>query len=87
MPLALNAIMTFASYEVEDTGTRLRFVCANPGGGEPSDYSVFLTDADLAGISSTSALKALVTSKLNRQYRSAGIATKLDALIGQSITI
>lgn len=87
MSLATDAIMTFSAYDVEDGGIRLRFVCSNPGGGEPSDYDVFVTDAELAGTANLAQLKTLVTTKLNRRYRAVGLATKLDPLIGQTITI
>ena len=87
MSLATNAIMTFSAYDAEDGGIRLRFVCSNPGGGEPSDYDVFITDDELAGTANLAALKTLVTTKLNRRYRAVGLATKLDPLIGQTITI
>lgn len=87
MSLASNATMTFTGYRIEHNGIRMSFVCANPGGGEPSDYDVFLTDEELSGAVNTAALKTLVTSKLGRLYRATGLSGKLDPLIGQSITI
>jgi hypothetical protein len=87
MPLQANAIMTFVGYRIEGTGLTMQFVCSNPGGGEPSDYDVFLTDAEVTGTANLAALKTLVTTKLNRKYRATGLATKLDPLIGQTITI
>lgn len=87
MALAANAVMTFTAYDVEDDGIRLRFVCSNPGGGEPSDYDILLTDAELAGVSTQAQLKTLVTTKLQRRWRAYGIASKIDQFVGQSITI
>lgn len=87
MPLAANAIMTFIGYTIEDTGVRMRFVCSNPGGGEPSDYECLLTDAEVSGSANTAALRTLVTNKLNRRYRATGLSAKLDPLIGQTMTI
>jgi hypothetical protein len=87
MGLAANATMTFTRYEVTDTGVDLIFVCPNPGGGEPSEYKVNLTDAEIASVSTTPQLKTLVTTKLSRRYRATGLSTKLDALIGQSVVI
>ena len=87
MALRANAVLKFTSYGVEDGGIRLGFVCADPGAGEASDYFVFLSDADLAGVSTLAALKTLVTTKLQRQFRASGIATKLDPLLGTTITV
>lgn len=88
MALAANAVMTFEGYDILETGgIIMKFVCANPGGGNPSDYTVYITDAELTGTSNTAALRTLVTTKLNRKYRATGLATKLDPLIGQTVTI
>jgi len=88
MPLAANAIMTFVGYDIIETGgISMKFVCSNPGGGEPSDYTVFITDAELTGTANLAALKTLVTDKLKRRYRATGLSTKLDPLIGSTITI
>ena len=94
MTLNENAVMTFQSpdgvtpaYQVTDDGIMMWFVCGDPGPNMPTGYSVLVTDAELAGISTTAQLKTLVTTKLQRKYRATGISTKLDSLIGQSITI
>lgn len=87
MPLAPNAVMTFTAYTVLDDVILMRFVCSNPGGGEPSDYTVTITDAELNGTANVAALKTLVTTKLQRKFRANGLATKLDPLIGNTITI
>ncbi len=87
MALAASAVMTFVGYAVEDGGVRMRFVCSNPGGGEPSDYDILLTDAEIAGVSTTAQLRTLVTSKLGRKLRATGFTSKLDPFIGQTVTI
>lgn len=94
MPLQSNATMTFTvfpewgkAYQVEDGGIRLHFLCPNPGPGQVSDYFIFLTDADLAGVNNQSQLATLVTTKLNRALRAAGIASKLDQFVGQSLVV
>lgn len=87
MTLAANAVMTFTDYQVTDQGILFHFVCANPGPGQPSDYYVLVTDTELAGVSTQQQLVTLVTGKLQRRFRATGIATKLDPLVGQSITI
>lgn len=87
MAINANASLTFTSYEVVDDGTRLNFVCANPGPGLPSDYVVLLTDAEIAGTTTNAQLKTLVTTKLSRKLRATGLASKLDALLGQAVTV
>lgn len=87
MSLATNATMIFSAYAVEDGGIRLRFVCSNPGGGEPSDYDCVLTDAEIAGVNTQAQLRTLVTTKLGRKLRATGFTAKLDPFIGQSVTI
>ena len=87
MPLATNAVMTFASYDVTDGDIRFHFVCAAPGAGMESDYYVTLTDVDLATVTTAAQLRTLLTTKLQRKLRASGIASKLDAFIGQTITI
>jgi len=87
MGLKENATMTFMDYQVEDGGIRLHFLCPDPGPGEASDYFVLVTDDELSGISSLPELKQLVTAKLERALRATNIASKLDGLIGQSLTI
>lgn len=87
MALQANANMTFNRYVVEDDGIRLWFVCSNPGGGEPSDYTIFFTDAELSAITTQVQLRSAVITKLQRAYRATNIATKLDQFIGQSVTI
>ena len=87
MGLKVNATLTFTSYTVDDEGIHLHFVSPDPGPGEPSDYYVLLTDTDLANATTQAAVVNAVQNKLNRAFRFQGIAPKLDALIGQSLTV
>jgi hypothetical protein len=87
MAVAPNAVMVFTSYVVEDEGIRFHFVCANPGPGQPTDYYVHCTDAEIATVTTQSDLRILLTDKLNRSIRTAGLGPKLDSFIGQSITV
>lgn len=87
MPLRSNAVMTFASYTVEDAGIRFHFICADPGPGMESDYYVFAADGELSAISTANQLRSLMLAKLNRAIRRNGFASKLDPLIGQTVTV
>ena len=79
---------TFTSYEVLDTGVQLHFISPDPGAGQPTDWYVVVTDAELVGATTTILLRQLVLDKLNRKFRAAnGIATRLDPFIGQSLII
>jgi hypothetical protein len=77
----------FDSYEVADDGIALHFVSPDPGPGRPSDYFVTVTDAELAAAANAAQLRTLVTAKLQRKFRAAGISTKLDAFIGSTIDL
>lgn len=79
--------LTFIDYAVTDNGVEMRFLADNPGAGNPSYYTILITDAEIAGISTAPQLRTLVTTKLNRKLRATGFATKLDPFIGQSVTI
>lgn len=87
MALKPNASLTFTRYEVTDTGVRFWFVCPDPGPGEQSGYSVFLTDAEMGAITSLATFNSALLAKLKRYWRAEGIASKLDSLIGRSITL
>lgn len=87
MALRANATLTFTGYTVEDGGITLRFLCGDPGGGEPSDYTVLLTDAEIATVANAAQFRSLVLGKLQRKLRASGIATRLDLYIGQSVTL
>jgi hypothetical protein len=81
------ADLTFKGYAVQDTGIQMDFVNFFPGPGKPTDYSIFLTDAELSAVATQVQLRTLVTTKLQRKLQAAGIATKLDQFIGQTVTI
>ena len=87
MGLNPNVSMTFTEYGITDTGIQMNFVCYNPGPGLPTDYTVFLTDAEIAAVSNLAQFKSLVLGKLQRKFRATGIASKLDQYIGQSVVI
>lgn len=89
MPIVVdpNAVMKFVNYEVEDTGIRFFFDCQNPGPGRRVQYTVFATDAELSGVTTQPQLQSLLVTKLQRSIRQAGIASKLDALLNQTLTI
>lgn len=87
MALAANSTFTFSSYSITDTGIELKWVCAAPGSGEPNDYSIFVTDAELGGVTNLATFRTLVDAKLARKFRAANIASRLDSLIGQTRTV
>lgn len=78
---------TFSSYSTTDTGIDLRFVIDDPGPGRPSEWTVALSDAELAGISTMAQFRSLVIAKLQRKVLNAGIGARLDPLIGQTVQI
>lgn len=79
--------MTFSRYSVEDGGVRLYFVAGPRSGGEPSDYCILLTDAQLAAAGTAVDFLALVMTSLSRKVKASGIAARLDPLIGRKVTI
>ena len=79
--------MTFSGYCVEDSGVRLNFTAGPRQGGEKSDYSIFASDAELAALSSAADFLTFVTARLNRKVKAAGIASRLDGLIGRKVVI
>ncbi len=87
MGLAINATMVFMSYQVQDSGIQFHFVCPDPGGEQPSDYYILVTDAEVAAITTLASAKTLILNKLARKYRALNIASKLDQFIGQSVVI
>lgn len=87
MAVKSNAVFRFTDYAVGDDGVRLHFVCADPGAGEASDYYVLLTFADVQGLTDLASFNTLVMTRLQRNVRAQGIASKLDALISRTVTI
>jgi hypothetical protein len=88
-----NATFTFDRYDINDNGINLTFLCANPGPGNESYWTVRITDAELATVrTDTQAhtladVRALAVAKLQRRIRGSSIANLLDGAIGQSVTI
>lgn len=74
-------ILTFTRYRIVRDGIEIYFTDAE------NTYMVFLTDAELNTANSQIALRNLLTTKLERQINRVGIASKLDAFIGQNITV
>ncbi len=88
MPLPVGATMTLVEYAVIDDGIVFRFLCVNPGAGMPSYYDVLMTDAELTATTTQPQLRNALTTKLQRKFQAAsGIATRIDPLIGQTLTI
>jgi hypothetical protein len=77
----------FLRYEVEDASVLMEFLNANPGPGNPSNYTIRFTDAELAAVTTNLQLRNAVQVKLRRKLQAEGIASKLDAFIGMSVTI
>lgn len=87
MPLRPNATLQFTGYTMEEAGARLNFLALDPGAGEPNNYQILLTIAELATVTTQAALRTLVMDKLNTLLRALGVAAKLDPFIGQSLVI
>lgn len=88
MALKANTVFQFTGYTVQDDGgVLLRFVATDPGAGEPSDYSIVFTAAEIATISTLQQFNTAVTAKLQVKYRAQGISSRLDPLIGRTVTI
>ena len=82
-PPAIPASVRFVSYQVTDAGTELTFERLDAD----QRYVVLLTDAELAGVSTQVQLRKLVVTKLNRKIKASLVASKLDAFIGQTVTL
>ena len=81
------ADLTFLRYTVEDDATYLEFLWANPGPGKNTNYTIRLTDAELSAVTTNPQLRTLVQTKLRRKLQANGIASKLDAFVGQVVTL
>ena len=79
--------LTFLRYSVEDDATYLEFLWPDPGAGKATNYTIRLTDAELATVSTQPQLRTLITGKLQRKIQAVGIASKLDLFVGQAVTI
>ena len=87
MAYKANVVLTFVEYEVRDDGTVLTFLAADPGPEQESFIPCFLTNEELATVTTGLQLRNLLQTKLNRRIRASGIASKLDPFIGQSLTV
>ena len=72
---------TFEYYTITDSGIELFFLNGN------ARTMIFLTDAELVGVSTQAQLRTLVIAKLKRKLKADCIASKLDALIGGTVPI
>lgn len=79
--------LEFLRYTIDDAGVTMEFVCYEPGPGRPTNYAITITDSELAATTTTVALRALVKGKLGRKLLAAGVASKLDGFVGQTVTI
>lgn len=74
-------------YEWSEAGVRLHFIAVEGlGGGMPTDWYVFLTNAEVEA-SNINQLGAMVQSRVNRNWGEATLNDKLDAQIGNTITV
>lgn len=87
MPLTANATLTFTAYQIAESGVVMDFVCSDPGPGMATDWSITLTDTDLSVVTTGAQFRTLVQTRLSRLIRGTGLASKLDSLIGQSVTV
>jgi hypothetical protein len=80
--------LQFNGYSVTDTGVEFSFDFPT---GEMATIStpiiVTLTDAELAAVTTQVQLRNALVTKLQRKIQKAGIASKLDQFINQTITI
>jgi hypothetical protein len=79
--------LTFADYQIRSNGIDLRFTVSAPQPGQPTEYTVRLTDAEITNATTNEALRIAVTTKLARQIYAASIAARLDPLLGVEITV
>ena len=74
--------LIFTNYKIRDEdGVLLVFQ------GDLGDYSIMISNAEIAAITNLAQFKALVETKLDRRINGAGIASRLDVLIGRIVTI
>jgi hypothetical protein len=77
----------FLRYEVEDASIAMEFLNAAPGAGNPTNYTIRFSDAELGAVTTQLQLRNAVQAKLRRKLQAEGIASKLDAFVGMSVTI
>jgi len=81
----LDRKLSLESYEVVDDGVVLGFVSLDPPAGQPSDYSVKISEKDLTGDPKADAL--VVQAALERKLKPSVFSEKLLALAGWSVEI
>lgn len=88
-PPPASSSYRFTSYGIVDNPPAIAFTFYGPipPGNRAGYVTVTANDAELAAAGTQPAVVTLVTNKLQRKLRATSIATKLDALIGQSVTI
>lgn len=79
--------LRFDRFEITDRAVTLWFVSFDPGGGKPNDYSVTVTDAEIAAATTAPDLRDLVEARLRRKLRGAGLSARLDELIGHEVRL
>ena len=89
MALRGSAVLLVTGYRILDApvGFELQFICANPGQGEPSDYTVVITDAEWAAATNANARRTVVQNKLNRKFRATGLAVTIDPIVNTTFTV
>jgi hypothetical protein len=81
------AAFIFLRYEVEDSGVLLEFLNQNPSPGSQTNYTIRITDTELAAVTTQVQLRGAIQSKLKRKLQAEGVSSKLDPFIGATVTI
>lgn len=98
MTLRASAVLTFTGYEVFPAQPNavpplpvtvaLTFVCGDPGPSMSATYTITATETELTLALTNADLKALLVDKLKAQFKPVSAnATRLDGLIGQTVTV
>lgn len=88
MALRTNATLIFTAYELLDGGdVKLVFLCPDPGPEQESEYSIRLTQSELASVGTLIELRDLVLQALHDRFRATVVVNKLAGLIGQSLEL
>ena len=72
----------FVRYSIRDDGVVLSFYSSLG-----KTVAVLVTDAELAGVTNMGDFRTLVAAKLERKQQTSALAAKLDAILGQSLTV
>ena len=84
MALKPNAQLVFNRYIVEKDGFTIVMVAPDPGPGQDSEYTFFITQAEFDATTGATNWSNLAITKLTKAIRN---HAKLDAMIGRSITL